>query len=184
MSISSQFIKVVDGDYKNLKEIKEYEVLFDYTDVMIPKFDSESDFLADKMSKREEKEVGAGEVFKESWFNDRPLKYHPSFINEFNNTLRKTDVKIPDQTQADYVIYFRTKIIYPGYNVGVSSKSAYVNFEISVYSKNNPNEILLKAMSKKHYGSTAYNGGDRIAESYASAGRDFAYQIKKKALKD
>lgn len=61
-----------EGNIKSLKDIKVYMVEFDYTDVQIPKFDNEEAFLKDKMDKRDEKEVGDGERFKKSWFDDRP----------------------------------------------------------------------------------------------------------------
>ena len=85
----SKRMEVLEGDFKNLKDIKNYDVVFDYAGVMIPKFDSEEDFLADKMSKREEKEAGAGAVFKKSWFSDRENKYHIEFIDSFNKFAKK-----------------------------------------------------------------------------------------------
>ena len=51
----SQKIKVKEGNYKNLKNITEYNLVFDYSDLSIPKYDSEEEFLKDKMQKREEK---------------------------------------------------------------------------------------------------------------------------------
>ncbi|UWX55298.1 hypothetical protein NYZ99_01445 [Maribacter litopenaei] len=71
-SISAQRLNVEQGNIKNLKGITLYKVVFDYTDVNIPKFKDEAAFLKDKMDKREEKKAGDGERFKKEWFNDRP----------------------------------------------------------------------------------------------------------------
>ncbi len=62
--VTAQKLKIQNGDFKNLKGIDTYSLVFDYTDVQIPKFDNEEDFLKDKMDKREEKEAGDGERFK------------------------------------------------------------------------------------------------------------------------
>src|SRR5690606_33643886 len=68
----SQKVKVTEGDFKNLKGIAAYNLEFDYSNLSIPKYDSEEEFLADKMAKRDEKDPESGEKFKESWFADRP----------------------------------------------------------------------------------------------------------------
>src|SRR5690606_24674845 len=80
----SQKVKVTQGDFKNLKGIAAYNLEFDYSNLSIPKYKSEEEFLADKMAKRDEKDPEAGEKFKESWFADRENRYEPKFIESFN----------------------------------------------------------------------------------------------------
>lgn len=41
----SQKVKVIEGDFKNLKGIAVYNLKFDYTGVQIPKYDSEEAFF-------------------------------------------------------------------------------------------------------------------------------------------
>ncbi len=60
----SQKAKILEGDWENLKDISAYNLVFEYKNLEIPKYDSEEDFLKDKMQKREEKEAGTGEKFK------------------------------------------------------------------------------------------------------------------------
>lgn len=179
----SERMKVLEGDFKNLKEIKNYDVVFDYTGVMIPKFDSEEDFLVDKMSKREEKEVGAGEVFKNSWFNDRENKYQPEFIDSFNKDARKKGITVSENSGAKYIINIQTLIIYPGYNVGVSSSRSAIKVELSIYDKHNPDVLLIKVLYGKSSGDTAYNAGDRIADCYDTLAALLYSDIKKRAFK-
>lgn len=179
----SERMKVLEGDFKNLKEIKNYDVVFDYTGVMIPKFDSEEDFLVDKMSKREEKEVGAGEVFKNSWFNDRENKYQPEFIDSFNKDAKKKGITVSENSGAKYIINIQTLIIYPGYNVGVSSSRSAIKVELSIYDKHNPDVLLIKVLYGKSSGDTAYNAGDRIADCYDTLAALLYSDIKKRALK-
>ncbi len=179
----SQKMKVLEGDFKNLKEIKNYYVVFDYKDVMIPDFDSEEDFLKDKMLKREKKETGAGEVFKKSWLSDRENKYHPEFIDAFNFHGKKKGLHVSENSDDNFIMKVHTLTIYPGYNVGIVSKASYVDTEISIYKKEYPDTLLLKVLYPKSYGSTAYNAGDRIARCYNTLAIDVLRSIKKKALK-
>lgn len=62
-ALFSQKLKINEGTFENLKNIKEYSLVFYYTNLEIPKFDSEEDFLKDKMEKRDDKEEESGEAF-------------------------------------------------------------------------------------------------------------------------
>ncbi len=54
----SQKGKILEGRFKNLKGIREYDLVFDYSDLQVNDFNSEEEFLEDKVNKREKKEVG------------------------------------------------------------------------------------------------------------------------------
>ena len=75
---------------------------------------------------------------------------------------------------------YHTLLIYPGYNVGISS---YIKAELSIYDKENPNNLLNKVLYGKSLGNTDYNAGDRIADCYDTLAAYFFLNIKKKALK-
>jgi len=66
----SQKVKLAEGNIKDLKGITTYNVVFDYSNLKIPHFESEEDFLKDKMDKRErlKPNTEAGERFRKSWF--------------------------------------------------------------------------------------------------------------------
>ena len=181
----SQKLKVTEGDIKNLKGIEQFDVIFDYTDVQIPKYDSEEEFLKDKMTKREEKEKGSGERFKKDWFDDRPEHYHPKFITSFNKRFDDGEVRVTENEAAKYVMKIHTTWLYSGYNVGIVRHSAEINVEITVYSSENPDTILFKGNYKKVQGGGAFGGdydtGYRISEAYAKTAKEFAKYIKKKA---
>lgn len=49
--IFSQRFKIIEGDLKNLKGITSYQVQFNYDKVAVHGFDSEEDFLKDKIEK-------------------------------------------------------------------------------------------------------------------------------------
>ncbi|TGV02255.1 hypothetical protein [Flavivirga rizhaonensis] len=183
----SQKVKVKEGDFKNLKEITEYNLQFEYSDLKIPKYDSEEDFLKDKMKKREDKEAGAGEKFKASWFADRKDRYEPKFIESFNKRFEDGEVKATQNTAAKYTLLVKTTMMYAGYNVGIVRQNAKIEATLVVFETKTPDVILFSADYTKVEGYGAmgndYNSGYRISEAYAKLAKEFAKNLKKKALK-
>jgi len=173
--------KVTSGDFKNLKGISEYNLVFDYTNLKVDKFETEEEFLADKMKKREEK--GTDEDFKKSWFSDREERYEPKFIESFNKRFEgevKADKKL---TSAKYTATVKTTWIYPGYNVGVMRQPSKLNATITVTENGNPGNVVISVDYEKVLGNGAagfdYNSGYRISEAYAKLAKEFAAEIKK-----
>ncbi len=180
--IYSQKIKVKEGDIKLFKGVDEYNVIFDYSNLEIPNYNSEEDFLEDKMAKREEKLTGDGERFKKSWFDDRKNLYEPYFIDFFNDYfIMKRKIKVSkNNVAAKYTILVKTKMIYPGYNVVVGWEGAKLNAVISVYRTDTPNELLFSSKNVYIQGKASYNTGIRIANTYGILGSTFAGYLKRK----
>lgn len=173
--------RILSGDFKNLKGITEFNLVFDYTDLKVDKFETEEAFLEDKMKKREEK--GTAESFKKSWFSDREERYEPKFIESFN---KRFDGKIKadkNLASAKYTVKIQTLWIYPGYNVGVVRQSSKLNAIIKVVEIENPDNIILSVGYEKVLGDGAagfdYNSGYRISEAYAKLAKEFAIELKK-----
>jgi hypothetical protein len=181
----SQKEKVVKGDWSDLKNITEYTLVFDYSDLEIPKYDSEEAFLDDKMAKRDEKEPGTGEAFKESWFSDRENYYEPRFIETFNERYKDGLVKVDrDLGSAEYTMKIHTTLIYPGYNVGVVRQNSKIEVTVSVFKNDNPDNILFSAEFTKVEGAGNagydFNSGQRIADAYII----FARSLEKNMYKN
>ncbi len=174
-----------EGDIKRLKDIKIYMMEFDYIDVQIPKFDNEEAFLKDKMDKREEKKAGDGERFKKSWFDDRPEKYHPKFIESFNKRFDDSAVQVQEE-KADHTMKIHTTKLYPGYNVGIVRHNAEIDATITVFKTGDESNVLFSGSYKDVQGSGAmgydYDSGYRISECYAKLAKTFAKDLEKKAL--
>ena len=167
----SQKENVTKGDWSDLKGITEYNLIFDYSDLEIPKYDSEEAFLEDKMAKRDEKEPGTGEAFKASWFSDREEYYEPRFIETFNDRYKDGLVKVDrDLGSAEYTMKIHTTFIYPGYNVGVVRKNSKIEVTLSVYKNDAPDEVIFSVDYTKIEGAGSggfdYNSGQRIADAY------------------
>ena len=170
------------GYFKKLKGITEFNLVFDYTNLKVDKFETEEEFLADKMKKREEK--GTDEEFKASWFADRENRYEPKFIESFNKRFGNGEVRVEKGlTSAKYTMKVKTTWIYPGYNVGVMRQPAKLNTTIYIYETSNPDAPILVVDYEKALGNGAmgmdYNSGYRISEAYAKLAKTLAADVKK-----
>lgn len=181
-----QKMKVSEGSIKNLKGITQFDLEFDYSDMQIPKYDSEEAFLADKISGKEKKAKGSGDRWKKKWFSNREEKFEPMFIESFNKRFKKNQVNVElDNSDAKYIMKVHTTWMYAGYNVGIVRHNAEINVEITVYEKSNSSNILLKGTYKKVQGNGAfgndYDEGFRISHCYAKTAKNIAIYILKKA---
>lgn len=183
-TIMAQKEKVTKGDWSNLKGITAYTLVFDYSDLQIPKYDSEEEFLEDKMAKRNEKEPGSGEKFKNSWFSDRAEYYEPRFIETFNERAEKDGIKVDrDLGEAEYTMKVHTTMIYPGYNVGVVRHNSKIETTISVYKNDSPDDVIFSVEYTKVEGAGNggydFNSGQRIADAYVILARALTKHIRK-----
>lgn len=180
----SQKDNVTKGNWSDLKGITEYTLVFDYSDLEIPKYDSEEEFLEDKMAKRDEKEPGTGEAFKESWFSDRENFYEPRFIETFNERYNDGAVKVDrDLGSAEYTMKIHTTMMYPGYNVGVSRSNSKIEVTLSVYKNDSPDNVIFSVDYTKIEGAGSggydFNSGQRIADAYIIFARDLVKDMYK-----
>ena len=70
-TLYSQNVEILEGDYSNLKGISAYNLIFDYSNIKIPDYDSEKEFLNYKVQEYNSIENGKGEKFKKDWYSDR-----------------------------------------------------------------------------------------------------------------
>jgi len=183
--VFAQKSKVKEGDWKNLKGILKYNLVFDYSNLEIPKYDNEDAFLKDKMQKREENEAGDGERFKKSWFDDRENRYEPKFIESFNKRWDNNEIEVgKDLADAEYIIKIHTTFMYAGYHVGVMRQNSKIDAILTIYKIDNPEVVLFEVNYTKAEGNGAfgndYNSGYRISEAYAKLAKTFAADLKKK----
>jgi hypothetical protein len=141
--VSAQEITIVSGNYKNLKTISEYNLVFDYSDLTVTDFESEEDYLQKTMLEKEQAKPGNAKVFREEWFSDRAYRYEPRYIQAFNEYFKKGEIKvIKDRPDLPYTMKVHTTEIYPGYNNGFTRKSGNLEVTISVFKTENAEDIL------------------------------------------
>jgi hypothetical protein len=178
--------KILSGNISKLKEITEYNLTFDYSNLNVDRV-SEEQFLIDKMKKRQGN--GKDIAFKNNWFADRENRYEPKFIESFTKRFKDSKVKVSKNlSTAKYTMEVKTTWIHPGFNVGIMHNSSLIKTIVTVYETFNPENKLVsieydRAPGKGKFagplGFLDYNSGYRISEAYAKLAKTLAVHIKK-----
>lgn len=182
VSLSNAQQKIRQGNFKNLKGITAYTVTFDYSGLQVHGFDSEEDYLKEKMEKRAHKE-GEAEKFKLDWYADRSAKYEPQFIEYLNKRFENGEITFGKDIQAKHTLHVKTTWIYPGYNVVAGTEPAKISAILTIMETDNPSQILLQVEFNKsiglEVGTFDFDQGDRIAKAYEKLAKNMAMQLKR-----
>ncbi len=189
-TLFSQNVEILEGDYSNLKGISAYNLIFDYSNIKVPDYDTEKEFLNYKVQEYNSIESGKGEKFKKDWYSDREKYYEPEFIERFNYYLKKANIKVGknldnvDYTNlkaVDYVMKIHTIKIYTEYSNDENIANSKITVNISIYNSNEPDNILLKVRYNE-INSGAYknvNQDTKVFKSYGQLGKLVAVGIRK-----
>jgi hypothetical protein len=172
--LNAQKMVVKSGAIDFLKNQKTLLVKYDYSNMAVGKYDKEADFIAAKVKEGNDAEPGKGDKWKEDWFGKRTSAYEPGFEELFNKGLEKNGLSCSQKaTDAEYSMTIHTTFTDVGYFIGISSKPAYINAEIT-FTKISTGEIAAVITVEKVPGV----GG--IKESYAKLGKSLSAMISKK----
>ena len=173
--IFSQKITTDKGSLDNIQGISNYSIVFEYaSDLKIPNYESEEDFIDFQVRKREQKDPGSGKLFKKLWFENRASIYEPIFIEQFNNfKLKNREIHTSKNNKsADYTMKITINFIYPGYDVSVFEEEAKLGVKISIYKNQNPETILFSTKFFRIHGkgksTTEY---ERVMTAFSELGR-------------
>ncbi len=175
----SQKIKLVEGSLKPVKGEDIVEVQFTYDDMRVGKM-TEEEYIEEKMAKADEKDGDGGERWLAAWESDRANRFEPKFIELFNKYAEKADIFIDDaRDDTKYIMIVNTYFTEPGFNVGISSKPAFVSMTVTFVERDKPDSPVAVFDIIRARGSAAFDTGHRIQEGYALAGKKFGKTIKK-----
>jgi hypothetical protein len=178
LPVQGQKIKVTQGDIKDLKGLTQIKLVYDYSDLGVGKFEKEADYVAEKVTEKNEDEPGSGDAWKEDWYGDREEQYEPKFEELLNKYA--TWLEAGKEVDAPVILHVHTKFIEPGFNVGVARKPAYIDLEL-FFEKDG--ELLVSMLILKSPGSGGagfdYDHGYRISEAYAKAAKSLAKYLDK-----
>jgi len=179
LTLIAQKGKVLDGKWKSLSGIEQFAVQFDYSNVEIPDFDTEDDYLALKMKEKEEDKPGEGAIWKEKYFADRENHFEPKFIESFNKRGDEKVSKSNDNTQ--YTLKVITTRSYNGWNVGVMRKAARIDAIIEIH-KGDEQLFKVKYLNVKGGDAMGYDFSShtRVAEAYAKLAKSFMRDFRKR----
>ena len=177
----SQRFDIQSGSLISLKGITQFNTTFDYSEIKIHGYQTEEEYLLDKMKKRENV-AGKAEKFREDWFAYRTQLYEPAFINYFNKSFKKGKISAGVLPEAKYTMNIKTLWVYPGYNAGTAIEPAKITALITVKETLNPDNVLVAILFEKSIGLEHELGntlGDRISWAYEKLAKNLSMQLKR-----
>ena len=176
---NAQKLKLVEGNVDSyLKGQKLLKVEFTYDHMKVGKMTEEA-YVAKKVKDYNKKHPGTGDEWKEKWENDKTEAYPDFFIRMFNMMMGKTEVRVDKNAEdADYIMIVNTSFIEPGFNVGIQSKRASANMEVSIVAKDDPGKVLAKFTITKSPGNSMFGPNfstvDRVGGCFENAASSMA----------
>ncbi|QNJ97960.1 hypothetical protein [Constantimarinum furrinae] len=182
LTVTAQKGDVLVGKWKSLSGLERFDLEFDYSEVTVDDFETEEDYINQKMKDKNEDEPGEGEIWRKRYFADREAHYEPKFIESFN---KRGDWKVSkDFDDSEYILKVNTLLLYHGWNVGVMRKAARIDAVIEIF-KRGKDTPLFKVKYENVKGADAmgydYAIHSRVAEGYAKLAKSFLKEVKKKA---
>ncbi len=179
LAVNAQRIKLIEGKLPDFASDPSIITELTFENTKVGKFDKEADYIKAKTEEYNKKEAGKGDTWAEKWEEDKNGRYETKF-NEL--LIMYSDLKLDNH--AKYTLIFNTTFIEPGFNVGVARKSATINGEAIIVETANKNKVIAKISIERAPGSgifgSDFDTGERISESYATAGRAIGKFIKPK----
>lgn len=181
LTMVAQKGKLLTGDWKSADGIQRFDLEFDYSNVEVPDFDTEEDYIKQKMKEKDEDNQGDGEIWKKRYFADREEHFEPKFIESFN---KRGDAKAgKDFDDATHVLKVDITMLSHGWNVGVMRKAARLDAIITLYKRGDETPLLqVKYEDVKGADAMGYDFAihSRVAEGFAKLAKSFLADVKKK----
>lgn len=172
----SQRYKILEGKFENLSAVNSFKVEFNYKNIQVHGFDTEEDFLNEKMEKRKADPEKA-ENFRKDWFLNRDKYYNPAFISFFNDYFKKGECKIVED--SPYLMKVNLTWIYPGYAMEPAKLSATIEF----IDTNNSKKLLVvhfdKVVGFEKNVMLVINESERIVGVFEKLAKNLAIQLKR-----
>lgn len=181
LSLVAQKPILLEGEWQSLKNIEKFDLEFDYSNVEIPDFEKEDDYVNLKMKEKDADNPGDGMIWKKRYFADRDMHYEPRFEESFNK--RGNEKTAKDYDNSEYVLKVHTTKLYHGWNVGVMRKAARIDATIAIYKRGEETPTLkVKYEDVKGADAMGYDFSihTRVAEAYAKLAKSFLRDLKKK----
>lgn len=182
LSASAMKVKVKQGDLKVLKGTTEFNIQYDYSNMTVTtKNLEEGAFVKEKKADLNDKESGRGEKWATSWITDRQSRFEPQYKEEFE---KQSDLKLVNNASVKYTMILHTTHTETGFNIGITSRPAYIDAEVRIVETANPSNVVAVIMVDNSPGRMAFgmdfDTGERLKEAYAKAGKEVGKLVSKK----
>ncbi|KIA98098.1 MULTISPECIES: hypothetical protein [unclassified Flavobacterium] len=188
-AMSAQDMKVVSGDFKFLKDQKEINTEFDYSNfTMMKENKPEAQYVEEHKVDLDKKAKGNGNLWYKRWVVAKEQIWTPKFLEIGNIVLSKAgkDVNFQEGLNTPYTLIVQTVWIYPGWDAGIMKQPAKVTTNLKFVETANKSNVLLEIKSEEAPGDqwgNNFNNETRIGEGYAKTAKSLSKMILKKAYK-
>ncbi|WP_433834613.1 hypothetical protein [Flavobacterium anhuiense] len=185
----AQDINVLQGDFAFLKDQKEVNVEFDYSNfTMMKENKPEAQYVEEHKADLDKKAKGNGNIWEKKWIAAKDMIWTPKFLEIANIVLtkEKKDLNFQEKLNTPYTLIVSTVWIYPGWDAGIMKQPAKVTTNLKFVETANKSNVLLEISSIDAPGDqwgNNFSNESRIGEGYAKTAKTLSKLIAKKAYK-
>lgn len=185
----AQDMNVVKGNFDFIKNQKEINIEFDYSDfTMMKENKSEKQYVEERTAELNEKYKGNGNIWQKKWYSSKELIWNPKFLELINIVLQKEkkDLSFQEGLNTPYTLIVKTNWLYPGWDAAIMKQPAKVSTNLKFVETANKSNVLLEITSEEAPGDqwgSNFSNESRIGEGYAKTAKSLAKLIAKKAYK-
>jgi len=188
-AVFAQDMNVVKGNFDFLKDQKEINTEFDYSNfTMMKENKPESQYVEEHIADLDKKGKGNGNLWHKRWVVAKDQIWTPKFLEIGNIVMTKAgkEVNFQEGLNTPYTLIVQTVWIYPGWDAGIMKQPAKVTTNLKFVETANKSNVLLEISSVDapgdQYGSN-FNNETRIGEGYAKTAKSLSKLLLKKAFK-
>lgn len=185
----SQDMNIVKGNFDFLKDQKEINTEFDYSNfTMMKENKPEAQYVEEHKADLDKKAKGNGNIWQKKWVGAREQIWTPKFLEIGNIVLTKggKNVSFQENVSTPYTLIVQTVWLYPGWDAGIMKQAAKVTTNLKFVETANRSNVLLEISSEEapgdQYGNN-FSNESRIGEGYAKTAKSLSKMIIKKAFK-
>ena len=185
----AQDMNVVKGNFDFIKNQKEINIEFDYSDfTMMKENKTEKQYVEERTAELNEKYKGNGNIWQKKWYSAKELIWTPKFLELINVVLQKEkkDLNFQEGLNTPYTLIVKTTWLYPGWDAGIMKQPAKVSTNLKFVETANKSNVLLEITSQEAPGDqwgNNFSNESRLGEGYAKTAKSLAKLIAKKAYK-
>ncbi|MEN2398406.1 hypothetical protein GKZ90_0001340 [Flavobacterium sp. MC2016-06] len=187
--LTAQDMEVVKGNFDFLKDQKDINIEFDYSNfTMMKEKKSEAQYIKEHKAELEEKAKGNGNIWEKKWIAAKEQIWTPKFLEIGNIVLAKAgkEVNFQEGLKTPYTLIVQTVWVYPGWDAGIMKQPAKVTTNLKFVETANKSNVLLEITSEEAPGDqwgSNFSNETRIGEGYAKTAKSLSKLLLKKAFK-
>ncbi|SNR25345.1 hypothetical protein [Flavobacterium sp. ov086] len=188
-AVSAQDMTVVQGNFAFLKDQKEINIEFDYSNfTMMKENKPEAQYVEEHKADLDKKAKGNGNIWQKKWIAAKEQIWTPKFLEIGNIVLSKAgkEMNFQEGLNTPYTLIVKTIWIYPGWDAGIMKQEAKVTTNLKFVDTADKSKVLLEINSEEAPGDqwgNNFSNESRIGEGYAKTAKSLSKMIIKKAYK-